>query len=79
MFKSPGVELKTIVELRDVIRKGKYHDFTEAIPYISPDKFGGGRDRGGGDCNIVPSIIHFIWIGSVVPEKYVKNMPKMGS
>ena len=71
MFKTPGVELKTIADLRDVICKGKYHDFTGVVPYISPEKF---KRRGGGACNIVPSIIHFIWIGSVVPEKYVKNM-----
>ena len=75
MFKSPGVELKTIADLRDVICKGKYHDFTGVAPYISPEEF---KDRcrgvSGGECNIVPSIIHFIWIGSVVPEKYVKNM-----
>ena len=69
MFKSPGVELKTIADLRDVICKGKYHDFTGVVPYISPEEF-----KRGGECNIVPSIIHFIWIGSVVPEKYVKNM-----
>ena len=71
MFKSPGVELKTIADLRDVICKGKYHDFTGVVPYISPEEFKG---MSGGECNIVPNIIHFIWIGSVVPEKYVKNM-----
>ena len=62
-----------------MIRKGKYHDFTGVVHYISPEEFwnggggvGGGVDVGGD--HIVPSIIHFIWIGSVVPEKYVKNM-----
>ena len=71
MFKSPGVELKTINDLRQVICKGKYHDFTDVVPYVSPEKF---KDGPGMGYNIVPNIIHFIWIGSVVPEKYVKNM-----
>ena len=70
MSKSEHVKLTNITELKDVIVKGKYHDFTNIKPYIQPPS----PPPPSSSPPTVPNLIHFIWIGSPIPEKYINNI-----
>ena len=64
---SSKIDLSDFCQIKEQIRDGDHLDGYQEVPYAFAKEFVANKDEN----NYVPMILHFLWVGKPIPERYL--------